>query len=153
MQFLTIRKRSFGSCSQVSNITFLEDRDLGLSSLLDLSSPRLIFLEKPDQSAVMPAPLLIAQESAGHTHLVIGSNPLASARCARSIEVGAKPTIIAPADAAVHYVLMKRIDAGEVEWVKRSFEDADLTTLGRDEVDNVVDAVFVCLGGKAPLST
>ena len=96
----------------------------------------------------MAPPLLTALDSAGHVHLVVGSNPLASARCSKSIEVGAKPKVIAPTDADFHYVLAKRIEEGEVEWIKKSFEDADLSTLGRDEVDNVVDAVFVTANGK-----
>jgi len=96
--------------------------------------------------------MLTAQDSAGHIHLIVGSNPLASARCAKSIEVGAKPKIIAPADAEIHYVLMKRVENGEVEWIKKTFEAEDLERLGRDEVGNVVDAVFVTLGGKSPLS-
>ena len=100
----------------------------------------------------MPAPMLTAQDSAGHVHLIVGSNPLASARCAKSIEFGAKPKIIAPADAEIHYVLMKRIEIGEVQWINRMFQDDDLKTLGRGDVENVVDAVFVTLSGKAPLS-
>ncbi len=97
-------------------------------------------------------PLLTALDAAGHVHLVIGSNPLASARCARSIEVGAKVKVVAPEDAEVHYALMKRIDEGTVEWLKRGFRDEDLETLGRDEVEGVVDAVFITLGGKNALS-
>ena len=93
-------------------------------------------------------PLLTALDSAGHVHLIVGSNPLASARCSKSIEVGAKPKVIAPADADFHYVLSKRIDDGEVAWIKKSFEDTDLSSLGRDEVDNVVDAVFVTTNGN-----
>ena len=100
----------------------------------------------------MPSPLLTALDSEGHVHLIVGSNPLASARCARSSEVGAKPKIVAPANADVHYVLAKRIEKGEVEWIKEGLEDTHLTTLGRDEVDNVVDAVFVTSGGKSALS-
>ena len=100
----------------------------------------------------MHAPMLTAQDSAGHVHLIIGSNPLASARCAKSLEFGAKPKIVAPADAEIHYILMKRIEIGEVEWIKRRFQDEDLSTLGRDKVENVVDAVFVTLGSKAPTS-
>ena len=96
----------------------------------------------------MAPPLLTALDSAGHIHLIVGSNPLASARCSKSIEVGAKPKVIAPADADVHYVLAKRIEEGEVEWIKKSFEDADISTLGRGEVGNVVDAVFVTASGK-----
>lgn len=100
----------------------------------------------------MPPPLLSALDAEGHIHLVIGSNPLASARCAKSIEVGAKPKIIAPGDSEVHYVLAKRIQDGEVEWIKRNFETADLETLGREEVDNVVDAVYITSSGKSVAS-
>lgn len=96
----------------------------------------------------MTPSLLIGVDSTSHVHLIIGSNPLAGARCTRSLEVGAKPIVIAPEDATVHYSLMKRIDEGEVQWLKREFQEDDLTTLGRDEVDNVVDAVFVTVGGK-----
>lgn len=63
--------------------------------------------------------------------------------------MGAKPIVIASADAAVHYVLAKRIEDGEVKLVKRNFEDADLSIFGREEVDNVVDTVFVTTGGKS----
>ncbi|OCL07356.1 putative siroheme synthase, partial [Glonium stellatum] len=101
----------------------------------------------------MAPALLTAVDSTSHIHLIIGSNPLAGARCTRSIEVGAKPLLVAPEDANLHYGLTKRIDEGEVQWLKRDFRDEDLTSLGRDEVDNVVDAVFVTLGGKHPLST
>ena len=100
----------------------------------------------------MPLSMLTAQDSVGHVHLIVGSNPIASARCAKSIEVGAKAKVIAPADADVHYVLMKRIETGEVEWIKKNFEDVDLTRLGREDIDHVVDAVFVTSGGKTPLS-
>jgi len=100
----------------------------------------------------MAPALLTAQDCTGLVHLIVGSNPLASARCAKSIEVGAKPMIIAPSDADVHYVLAKRIESGEVDRIQGSFEDKHLTTLGRKEVDSVVDAVFVTSGGKTPQS-
>lgn len=67
--------------------------------------------------------------------------------------MGAKPIVVAPADADVHYVLAKRIEDGEAKWEKKSFEDTDILTLGRVEVHNVVDAVFVTSGGKSTLST
>ncbi|KAF1365708.1 uroporphyrin-III C-methyltransferase [Lizonia empirigonia] len=101
----------------------------------------------------MPPALLTAVDSASHVHLIIGSNPLAAARCTRSIEVGANPVLIAPEDATLHYGLVKRIEDGQVKWLKRSFQDEDLTTLGRAEVDGVVDAVFVTVGGKQGNST
>jgi uroporphyrin-III C-methyltransferase len=98
-------------------------------------------------STMAPA-LLTAVDSTSHIHLVVGSNPLAGARCSRAIEVGAKPILIAPEDSTLHYGLAKRIEAGEVKWIQRHFEEADLTTLGRPEVDGVVDAVYVTAGGK-----
>ena len=94
------------------------------------------------------APLLTALDSEGHIHLIVGTNPLASARCAKSLEVGAKPIVIAPADAEFHYVLAKRVDDGDVKWIKKNLEDTDVSSLGRAEVDYVVDAVFVTSGGK-----
>ena len=96
----------------------------------------------------MGAPLLTAHDCTNHVHLIIGSNPLASARCAKSIEVGAKPKVVAPPDADIHYVLAKRIEEEEVEWIQQSFSEELLRTLGRDEIDCFVDAVFVTSGGK-----
>jgi hypothetical protein len=96
----------------------------------------------------MAPALLTAVDAASHIHLIVGSNPLAGARCARAIEVGAKPILIAPEDSTLHYGLVKRIEAGEVKWLQRSFLEGDLTTLGRPEVDGVVDAVYVTAGGK-----
>ena len=97
-------------------------------------------------------PLLTSQDSLGHVHLIVGSNPLASARCAKSLEVGAHPKIIAPPNAEIHYVLAKRIEDGEVEWIKKDYKEEDLKRLGREDADNVVDAVFMTHGAKAPLS-
>lgn len=96
----------------------------------------------------MPPLLLTAHDCVGHIHLIVGSNAVANARCSRSIEVGAKPIVITPPEAEVHYALQDRIKAGQVQWIERGFQDDDLTNLGRIEVDNVVDAVFVTLGGK-----
>ncbi|KAI2477793.1 Tetrapyrrole methylase [Pyrenophora tritici-repentis] len=101
----------------------------------------------------MAPALLTAVDATSHIHLIIGSNPLAAARCSRSIEVGAKPILLAPEDSTLHYGLAKRIEAGQVHWVKRSFQEEDLTTLGRAEVDGVVDAVFVTAAGKQASST
>jgi uroporphyrin-III C-methyltransferase len=98
-----------------------------------------------------PISLLTAVDSTSHVHLIVGSNPLAAARCAKSLEVGAKPRLIAPETADLHYALQKRIDSGEVEWLKKAFEDEDVLRLGRDEVNGVVDAVFVTSGPRDPL--
>ncbi len=97
--------------------------------------------------------LLTAVNCTGHIHLIIGSNPLAAARCTKSLEVGAKPILIAPETTELHYALQKRIDNGEVEWLKKTFEDHDVLRLGREEIGNVVDAVFVTIGPRDPLST
>jgi len=96
--------------------------------------------------------LLTAVDSTSHIHLIVGSNPLAAARCAKSLEVGAKPRLIALETAELHYALQKRIDGGEVECLKKAFEDEDVLRLGREEVNGVVDAVFVTLGPRDPLS-
>lgn len=98
------------------------------------------------------APLLAAVSAESQVHLIIGSNPLAAARCNKSLEAGAKPIIIAPETADLHYTLSERIENGSAQRVRREFQDDDLTTLGREEVDHVVDMVFVTLGGSHPLS-
>lgn len=90
------------------------------------------------------APGLLASYNCSlQVHLVVGSNSLAGARCTKSLEVGAKVKLIAPESDGLHYGLKQRIEAGEVEWIRREFAAEDLTTLGRDEVDNVADLVFV----------
>lgn len=99
----------------------------------------------------MAPALLTAVDAAFHIHLIVGSNPLAAARCSRSIEVGAKPIIVAPEDATLHYGLAKRIEDGQVQWLRRSFHEDDLITLGRPDVDGIVDAVFVTADGKGVL--
>lgn len=99
-----------------------------------------------------PAPLLTAVNAESQVHLIVGANPLAAARCTKSLEAGAKPIIIAPETGNLQHALSERIADGSAQWVRRQFEDCDLTTLGREEVDHVVDTVFVTLGGNDPLS-
>ncbi|MCJ1341265.1 hypothetical protein MMC09_006561 [Bachmanniomyces sp. S44760] len=96
----------------------------------------------------MPPPLLTAQDVSGHIHLIIGSSSLANARCSNSIEAGAKVVIVAPANDDVHGALLKKIDDDQVVWIQRKFQDEDLKTLGREEVDRVVDAVFITTGSN-----
>lgn len=98
------------------------------------------------------APLLTAVNAESQVHLIIGANPLAATRCGKSLGAGAKPIIIAPETAELQYTLAERIENGSAQWVRRDFQDDDLTTLGREEVDHVVDTVFVTLGGSHPLS-
>jgi len=40
-----------------------------------------------------------------------------------------------------------------VQWIQREITEDDLKTLGRDEVDGYVDAVFVTAGGRTQLAT
>ncbi|KAI1110671.1 uroporphyrin-III C-methyltransferase [Nemania sp. NC0429] len=87
--------------------------------------------------------LLTAVNAESHVHLIVGSNSLAAARCSQSLAVGALPILIAPETADLHHALQRRVDDGEVQWVRESFRDSHLFTLGREDVDRVVDAVFV----------
>lgn len=98
------------------------------------------------------APLMTAWNTENQVHLIVGANPLAAARCAKSLEAGARPIIIAPETVDMHFTLSEHISQGTAQWVRRNFQDDDLTSLGREEVDRVVDAVFVTLGGNHPLS-
>jgi uroporphyrin-III C-methyltransferase len=93
-----------------------------------------------------PNSLFAALNCVGQIHLVIGTNTVAAHRCRHSIQAGASPLLIAEETAELHYALQTQIDAGEVKWLKKSFEDTDLFTLGREEVGSVVDAVFITSG-------
>lgn len=99
-----------------------------------------------------PVPMLTSWHVESHVHLIIGANPLAASRCAKSLEAGAKPLLIAPEATDLHYTLSEHISQGKIQWIRRDFVDDDLSTLGREEVDRVVDAVFVTLGASHPLS-
>jgi uroporphyrin-III C-methyltransferase len=116
------------------------------------SSVAITAMKASGRGDASPAPLLTAVDATSQVHLVIGSDSLAAARCTRCLEVGAKPIIIAPDTGDMHFSLAQRIQAGAVEWLRREFQDSDLTTLGRDEVDRVVDTVFITLGSNNPLS-
>lgn len=96
--------------------------------------------------------MLTATDARSHIHLIVGSNPLAAGRCGQSLGAGASPILLAPETAELHYALQKRIDDGEVKWIKEAFRDEHLFTLGREEVGHIVDAVFVTYGPRDPLS-
>ncbi|KAL7800042.1 tetrapyrrole methylase [Trichoderma ceciliae] len=97
--------------------------------------------------------MLAGLNCAGNIHLVVGTNPLAAARCAQSLGAGAHPILIAPETAELHYGLRSRIDDGSVKWVREAFEDEHLFQLGREEVGRVVDAVFVTSGSREELGS
>ncbi|EED13864.1 siroheme synthase, putative [Talaromyces stipitatus ATCC 10500] len=97
-------------------------------------------------------PMLIAINATSQIHLIIGTNSLAAARCTKSLQSGARPILIAPETEDVHFSLKDCIEQGQLQWIKREFQDEDLKTLGREEVDRVVDVVFVTLGGGNSIS-
>ncbi|KAK6502290.1 hypothetical protein TWF506_002873 [Arthrobotrys conoides] len=120
------------------------------STILPSTSPTTTTPNITNTNTPYTPPLLTATPSKGHIHLIIGCNALASVRCTRSLEVGALPTVIFPEpleSGEVHLGLRKRIEDGEVAFVNRLFEVGDLKTLGREEVEYFVDAVFVTGGG------
>lgn len=94
--------------------------------------------------------LLTATNAESHTHLIIGSNSSAAARCGQSLATGASPVLLTPEGAELHYTLQQRVDDGEVKWVKEAFQEAHLFTLGREEIGHVVDAVFVTSCSRDP---
>ncbi|KAK0730067.1 tetrapyrrole methylase [Lasiosphaeris hirsuta] len=105
-------------------------------------------MTSPTPSPVSAIPyttaLLTAQHCRGHTHLILGSNPLAASRATQSLAAGAKPILISPTPAAdLHYAVAAHIASGVVAHHARSFRDDDVFSLGRPEVDCVVDAVFI----------
>lgn len=92
----------------------------------------------------MSAPALLAAiDATDKVYLVIGSDPLANARCNKILEVGGVAIIVAPQHSGLHHNLQSRLDQGEIRWVEEEFHDRHLTTLGRQDVDNIVDGVFV----------
>lgn len=101
----------------------------------------------------MAPTLLTSTDCTGQVHLIIGSGPLASARCTRSLEVGARPILLAPSSAEFHYGVQKRIDAKGVEWVAREYATIstdEISTLGRAEWNGFADAVFVTISPYLP---
>ncbi|EFW18539.1 siroheme synthase [Coccidioides posadasii str. Silveira] len=98
-------------------------------------------------------PLLMAQNVESQIHLIIGSNSLSVARCSKCIDAGAIPVIIAPPNGEMAASLSQKIQDGSVRWIQREFEDNDLSTLGRAEVDGYVDAVFITAGANNHLNS
>jgi uroporphyrin-III C-methyltransferase len=103
----------------------------------------------------MQTSLLTSTDSTGHIHLIIGTNSLAASRCAKSLEVGAKPIVIfhqEVSETEIYSSLQQLIQDEKVQWVRKPFHDEDISTLGRFEVDCYVDAVFVTLSPRDPQS-
>lgn len=106
----------------------------------------------PQPASAPVASMLAGLNCRGNIHLVVGTNPLAAARCTQALNAGALPVLVAPATAELHYALQRKIDDGAVKWERKEFADDDLFRLGREDVGGVVDAVFVTSGPRDPLS-
>lgn len=95
---------------------------------------------------VMPVPLLTSVDCTNQVHLVIGDNGIASKRVTRSLEAGAACVLISPLNISeLHFELKNLVEKRSVKHIQREFQEGDLRTLGRAEVDNVVDMVFITL--------
>jgi uroporphyrin-III C-methyltransferase len=94
----------------------------------------------------MVVPLLTSMDCTNQVHLVIGSNGIAAKRATRSHEAGANCVLLAPVEKEeLHFDLKEFIERDRIKHIDREFQEADLTTFGRAEVDGVVDMVFVTL--------
>lgn len=83
--------------------------------------------------------LLASLNCHGETHLIIGTTAAATFRIKSSAQAGASAILLRPVGS----------EETEVNSVESTYEISDirnkLTTLGREEVDNVIDRVFVAL--------
>ena len=94
----------------------------------------------------MPVPLLTSVDCTHHVHLVVGDNGIAAKRATRSLEGGATCILLSPNDPEdLHFDLKNLIEKGRIKHVQREFDEEDLKTFGRMEVDGIVDMVFVTL--------
>jgi len=98
------------------------------------------------------AKLLVSLNSNGEVHGVIGDSPVAFLRVATIIESGAKAIIWATSDELFPPSIKQHIDDGNVQFIRSDYEFENLTagvsSYGRDDVDGVIDRLFVCLPGK-----
>ena len=92
----------------------------------------------------MSVPLLASIDCTRQVHLIIGNSGIAAKRVARSLEAGARCTLLSPNRLEeLHLDLQRFIENGKLLHIQRDFEEDDLKTLGRPVVDRVVDMVFV----------
>ncbi|KAK9464929.1 tetrapyrrole methylase [Lipomyces arxii] len=103
--------------------------------------------------------LLISQNCVGQVHLVIGSTALSISRVTKSLQCGASVFLIAPEIGPENKALevwrneveSKEEQSASFKWMRRDFEDNDLLSFGRAEVEKVVDAVFIALPASSAL--
>lgn len=89
--------------------------------------------------------LLASLSCANEQHAIIGGTaPIAAIRAKAIISAGAFPILIESSD-ELPKTLQGLVEEGKVKHVKDAYSKELLSTLGRVEVDNVVDKVFVTL--------
>lgn len=94
----------------------------------------------------MPVPLLTSVDCTHQVHLVIGDNGIAAKRATRSFEAGADCIFLSPKELGdLNFDIKNLIETGRIKHVQREFEEDDLKTFGRIEVDYIVDMVFITL--------
>ena len=94
----------------------------------------------------MPVPLLTSADCTDQVHILIGDNAIAAKRATRIFEIGAVCILLSPKNLGdLHFDLKNLIETGRIKHVQREFQEGDLKTFGRIEVDYIVDMVFVTL--------
>ena len=90
--------------------------------------------------------LLASLKCSDEVHLIIGASNVASLRINSILEAGAKPVLISnqPSEKFPKSI-QDNIAKGILKHIGKEYENGDLTSLGRSEVDNIVDRVFVTL--------
>lgn len=86
--------------------------------------------------------LLTSQKLVGAVYLVVGSSGLTLSRTQTLLDHGAVPIVCGVSDLDAR---LQDVVSGNNIRVEKQFQLQHLTTLGRQEVDNVVDGVFVTL--------
>ncbi|CUM64534.1 uncharacterized protein PRCAT00002140001 [Priceomyces carsonii] len=90
--------------------------------------------------------LLASLYCEGEVNLIIGVSNVAALRISAIIEAGAKPILISEKDLSLYpQSIRDKLEEGKLKVLQKQFELNDLVSLGRAEVDNVVDRVFVTL--------
>lgn len=92
--------------------------------------------------------LLTASSCVDECHLVVGWSNVAALRVHTLLESGAIPVLVTPEndnESKFPETIAAEIAKGRIRTVSEPFEIAHLTSLGREEVDGVVDRVFVVL--------
>lgn len=90
--------------------------------------------------------LLASITCTDEVHLIIGVSNVASLRINSILQAGAKPILIA--HQATHEIpksIQDNISSGKLKYIEKEFDTNDLVSLGKEEVDGVVDRVFVTL--------